>query len=76
VDREIRLVEGVLEHADEITGLAGETCARWPTGCRRRELLTIKRDVELPLGLHASPTASPISESSASSTGASSSRAG
>src|SRR5690348_7196849 len=42
-------LEGVIEHADEVKGVVGENLRRvkdWlPTG---RELLTVKRDVELP----------------------------
>jgi DNA polymerase-1 len=45
-------LEGVIAHADEITGLAGENLRKakdWlPTA---RQLLTVKRDVELPIGL-------------------------
>jgi DNA polymerase-1 len=47
-------LEGVLEHAGEITGLAGENLrkvADWLP--KARGLLTIKRDVELPLDFHA-----------------------
>jgi DNA polymerase-1 len=47
-------LEGVLEHAGEITGLAGENLrnvADWLP--KARELLTIKRDVKLPLDFHA-----------------------
>jgi DNA polymerase-1 len=47
-------LEGVLQHAGEITGLAGENLrkmAGWLP--QARELLTIKRDVDLPLTLHA-----------------------
>ena len=47
-------LEGVLEHAGEITGLAGENLrkvADWLP--KARALLTIKRDVELPLDFHA-----------------------
>jgi DNA polymerase I len=47
-------LEGVLEHAGEITGLAGENLrkmAGWLP--KARELLTIKRDVELPVSLQA-----------------------
>ena len=47
-------LEGVLEHAGEITGLAGENLrkvADWLP--KARELLTIKRDVALPLDFHA-----------------------
>src|SRR6185503_8433811 len=45
-------LEGVLEHAGEITGLAGENLrkmAEWLP--KARALLTIKRDVELKMGL-------------------------
>ena len=44
-------LEGVLAHADEISGLARREPAQGrATGCRRRaQLLTIKRDVPLPL---------------------------
>src|SRR5687767_13330772 len=47
-------LEGVLEHAGEITGLAGENLrqmAEWLP--KARDLLTIKRDVELPVKFHA-----------------------
>src|SRR5262245_52282909 len=47
-------LEGVLQHAGDISGLAGENLrkvADWLP--RARELLTIKRDVELPLDFHA-----------------------
>ncbi|HWI97754.1 MAG TPA: DNA polymerase I [Burkholderiales bacterium] len=47
-------LEGVLEHAGEITGLVGENLrkvADWLP--KARELLTIKRDVALPLDFHA-----------------------
>jgi DNA polymerase-1 len=45
-------LEGVLEHAGEITGLAGENLRRMADWLpKARELLTIKRDVELPLSL-------------------------
>jgi len=47
-------LEGVLEHSGEITGLAGENLrkvADWLP--KARELLTIKRDVALPLDFHA-----------------------
>jgi DNA polymerase-1 len=43
-------LEGVIEHADEITGLAGENLRKvkdWLP--KARELLTVKRDVPLPL---------------------------
>jgi DNA polymerase-1 len=46
-------LEGVLAHAGEITGLAGENLrgmADWLP--RARELLTIKRDVDLKMSLH------------------------
>jgi len=47
-------LEGVLTHAGELSGLAGENLrkvADWLP--KARELLTIKRDVELPLDFHA-----------------------
>jgi DNA polymerase-1 len=45
-------LEGVLEHADEITGLAGENLRKMADWLpRARELLTIKRDVELKMSL-------------------------
>src|SRR6188508_706747 len=47
-------LEGVLTHASELSGLAGENLrkvADWLP--KARELLTIKRDVELPLDFHA-----------------------
>jgi DNA polymerase-1 len=47
-------LEGVLSHADEITGLAGENLRKMADWLpKARELLTIKRDVELPLTLQA-----------------------
>src|SRR3954469_8532800 len=45
-------LEGVVEHADEITGLAGENLRKvleWLP--KARELLTVKRDVALPLSI-------------------------
>src|SRR5262245_7937343 len=45
-------LEGVLEHAGEITGLAGENRRNMADWLRRaRELLTIKRDVDLKMSL-------------------------
>jgi DNA polymerase I len=47
-------LEGVLAHADEISGLAGENLRKMADWLpKARELLTIKRDVELPLSLKA-----------------------
>src|SRR5438105_2142112 len=47
-------LEGVLAHADEITGLAGENLRKMADWLpKARELLTIKRDVELPVNLQA-----------------------
>ncbi len=47
-------LEGVLAHAGEISGLAGENLRKMADWLpRARELLTIKRDVELPLDFHA-----------------------
>ncbi len=44
-------LEGVLAHAGEISGLAGENLRRMADWLpKARKLLTIKRDVELPLG--------------------------
>ena len=43
-------LEGVLAHADEITGLAGENLRKMRDWLpKARQLLTIKRDVPLPL---------------------------
>jgi len=43
-------LEGVLEHADEITGLAGENLRKMRDWLpKARQLLTIKRDVPLPV---------------------------
>jgi DNA polymerase-1 len=45
-------LEGVLAHAGEITGLAGENLRKMADWLpRARELLTIKRDVDLPVSL-------------------------
>jgi len=47
-------LEGVLEHAGEITGLAGENLRRMADWLpKARALLTIKRDVDLPVDLRA-----------------------
>ncbi len=47
-------LEGVLEHADEISGLAGDNLRKMADWLpKARELLTIKRDVELPITLQA-----------------------
>jgi DNA polymerase I len=47
-------LEGVLEHAGEIAGLAGENLRKMADWLpKARQLLTIKRDVELPLTLQA-----------------------
>jgi DNA polymerase-1 len=47
-------LEGVLEHAGEITGLAGENLRRMADWLpKARELLTIRRDVALPITLAA-----------------------
>ena len=45
-------LEGVLQHADEISGLAGDNLRKMAAWLpRARQLLTIKRDVELPITL-------------------------
>src|SRR5687767_6191397 len=45
-------LEGVLEHADEISGLAGDNLRKMADWLpKARQLLTIKRDVELPITL-------------------------
>src|SRR3954465_5094449 len=45
-------LEGVIEHADEITGLAGENLRKMKDWLpKSRELLTVKRDVPLPVTL-------------------------
>jgi len=68
---------GVLEHAMRSPASPARTCARWPTGCRRRASCSPSSATSsCRSACTPSPTASPISESSASSTGASSSRAG
>jgi DNA polymerase-1 len=46
-------LEGVLAHAGEITGLAGENLRKMADWLpKARQLLTIKRDVVLPVALH------------------------
>src|SRR5919204_200160 len=47
-------LEGVLEHAGEISGLAGENLRKMSGWLpKARELLTIRRDVDLPVSLRA-----------------------